>query len=267
MANENYDYSDVESQLKKRAQEKGLAYDPSDLEDIKRNAGYDTGGIGVDQALGNAFKKYDERAASNGGGGGQQSNQAMQAWSAQPAPAPAAPAPDPRRDELYNTLLQRSKQSLDLTGDPTIAAQTTAYRANQDRATRDYISDTAEKAGPLANIQGERRMAAERNGQNTATFEAELRSRELTSRRDEIQQALQGLQGILSQDQQVGLQRELAAINQMLEQQRIDLSGKSLDQQWREALMQNQLGLGSLGLQAEDRASYWDAVRSGVIGG
>lgn len=57
------DWGGVERQLREEASKRGLGYDPSDLEDVKRNTGYDRGGISLDQALANAQQKYNERAA------------------------------------------------------------------------------------------------------------------------------------------------------------------------------------------------------------
>jgi hypothetical protein len=90
-------------------------------------------------------------------------------------------------------------------------------------------------------------------------------SRELTARRAEIQQALSGLQGLLSTDQQLALQRELALLDNAIRQQQIGLQGRGLDLDWQRALLQNEQFLADLGLRASDRASYWDAVRSGQV--
>ena len=64
---------------------------------------------------------------------------------------------------------------------------------------------------------------------------------------------------------QVELARERDAINQMLEEKRIGLQGQSLEQQWRNALMNNQQFQADLGLRAEKENSYWDAVRRGLL--
>jgi hypothetical protein len=146
-------------------------------------------------------------------------------------------------NDLYEQMKLRAQQGLNIDdNDPIIKGQVDTYRAEQTRAGRDFISDAAESAGGLGNMEGTRAIAAEKAGQNTASFASELKNRELTSRRQEIQNYMQQMGGMLSQQQQLEMQHELAMINQHLSQQQIDLS-------------------------AEDRAAYWDAVNSGRIGG
>lgn len=119
-----------------------------------------------------------------------------------------------RADSLYQQLQGRAQQSLAIDrNDPIIRAQADAFSANQERATRNYLGDLAERSGPLANLQGQQRIAAERLGQATGGFEAELLGRELSARRSEIADALNSMRGILSGDQQAELQRELAALD------------------------------------------------------
>lgn len=125
-----------------------------------------------------------------------------------------------KADALYSQLQGRAQQSLQIDrNDPIIRAQADAFSANQERASRNYLADLAEKAGPLANLQGEQRMAAERQGQAAGSFEAELMGRELTSRRAEIADALNSMRGMLSLDQQDNLQRELASLDAAIKQQ------------------------------------------------
>lgn len=171
-------------------------------------------------------------SASFGSHGGTQSP--AQAWTSQPQQ-------DPRAAALYQQLLQRSQQSLAVDrNDPAIRQQADAYAANQERAKRNYISDIAERNGPYANIRGEQRLAAERAGTNAASFEAELIGRELTARREEIAQALSSMQGLLTAEQQITLQRELASITAALQEQGL---AQSQDQFLRElALREWQAG-------------------------
>lgn len=177
-----------------------------------------------------------------------------------------SPASDPRVDELYNTLMGRSKQSLAIDrNDPTIRAQSDAYSANEERAKRNYLADLAEKSGPLANLRGETRMANEKQGQDTAGFEAELMGRELTTRRNEITQTLQSMQGLLTTEQQLALQKELASMDNAIKQQQMGLQGRGLDLQGQQLSQQNDQFLRNLGFQEADRGSYWDALRSGLL--
>lgn len=172
------------------------------------------------------------------------------------------PQSDPnagRNDALWSTLMDRAKQSLVVDrNNPVIRAQADAYSANEERGRRNYISDTAERQGPLANIQGERRMAAERSAQRSGAFEAQLMGQELSARRAEIAQALAGAQGMLSADQTRQLQQQLGLIDAALRSQ-----GQS--QSYDLGLRSNDLGLRNLGLQDWDRQQYWDMVRMGLI--
>jgi hypothetical protein len=132
-----------------------------------------------------------------------------------------------------------------------IRQQVDPYAAQQERMSRQSISDAAERQGPLANIQGERRLATERAGQASGQLEAQLIGKELGDRRTEIQNALSQRGAMLSQEQQQSLQRELAQLDAALRQQQIN-SG-------------NDQFLANLGLQSENQNNYWDAIRSGLL--
>lgn len=68
--------------------------------------------------------------------------------------------------------------------DPVVRAQVDAYRAEQERARRNHISDLAERAGGSpVNLDGEKRMAAEKTGQAVATFTADVMAKETEARR------------------------------------------------------------------------------------
>lgn len=212
-------------------------------------------------------------------GGGQRGN--MSSQSSQTSSQSIAPIRDPRLDELYNTLLERSKQSLNINrNDPVIRAQADAFSAQQDRASRNYLADLAERSGPIANLQGEQRMMAERTGQNVGAFEAQLMGRELQSRRDEIARALDSRKDLLTTEQQLALQKELASMDDII--RRMSLSqqdrhfGADLDYRNR-ALSQSGAQFGAemgyrnraldlsdmqfrdkLGFDYSDRSNYWD---------
>jgi hypothetical protein len=172
-----------------------------------------------------------------------------QQWIAQPAVNPELKQ---RGDDLYRRLSERAGQALDIDrNDPIIRRQADAYTANEIRASRDYLADLAEREGPSANLRGEERMAAERMGQRTGSFEAELMARELTARRAEIAEALNGMAGLLGHDQEIELRSQLAALDSELRKYGIDVSDRQFN--------------ADLGLRAEDRASYWDAVRRDLI--
>ena len=68
--------------------------------------------------------------------------------------------------------------------DPAISAQVDAYRAEQERARRNHVSDLAEAAkGNPVNLDGEKRLAAERVGQAVAIFAADVIAKEIEARR------------------------------------------------------------------------------------
>lgn len=56
-------------------------------------------------------------------------------------------------------------------------------------------------------------MASERLGQRAGTFEAQLVGQELTAKRNEIAQALQSMQGILTEDQRITLRQQLGLLD------------------------------------------------------
>lgn len=122
-----------------------------------------------------------------------------------------------QKQEVIGTYMSRIKQPLQIGhDDANIRTQADPYNANVERQKRDYLANTAEKAGALANMQGETRVANEKAGQAKGLFEANLVGRELQSRRDEIQNALQSLAGMLNADQQRDLTKELGMIDAQL---------------------------------------------------
>jgi hypothetical protein len=117
---------------------------------------------------------------------------------------------DPNASAFFNRLLGEANQSLDVNpNDPVIAAQTDAYAADQTRAARDLMSQTSEAGGQFANPEAVQRSAAEKAGQNTAAFSANLMSQERAARRSDIQNALSMGGSFLTSEQQLQLQEEL----------------------------------------------------------
>lgn len=148
-----------------------------------------------------------------------------------------------RFDELYNILMGRAQQGLNVNRtDPAVRGQADAFAANQDRSRRNYLGDQAEKMSPYATgaMRGQERMTAEHTGQAQGEFESQLMGREITAKRDEIQNALSQMGSMLSDQQRLELQGQLAQMNDAVAR----------------------LGLG---IQADDKASYWDAIRSGLL--
>jgi hypothetical protein len=204
-----------------------------------------------------------------------------------------------RGDELYGQLQTKASQSLAVDrNDPIIRAQADAFSANGTRSMRDHLADVAESAGPTANLLGEQRLAAERLGQSTGGFEAELMGRELSARRAEIADTLKTMSGLLTNEQQMGLQKELALMDDAIKQQSLtadaalqsrgldlqetglnnnfwlgnrgldvqsQLGNRNIDTDMRRIMLQNDQFNNDLGLRAEDRSAYWDAVRRGLL--
>lgn len=155
-------------------------------------------------------------------------------------------------DALYNELMTRAHQSLAVDpNDPIIKNQVDANEATQERSRRRFLSAQAESSSPYATgaALGQDRMTSEQLGQNVAGFQSELMGRELTARRAEIQSALSGAQGMLSQEQQISLQKELAMMDDQLKRYSIDTNNDQFNK--------------DLAFKTDDRNNYWDWTRSG----
>lgn len=160
---------------------------------------------------------------------------------------------DPRNAELYNLLMGRANQSLNVDpNDPAIKNAVNMFAAQQTRAMRDNIDALAERSGPNANLNAERRMMSENAGLATGQLASQLVINEITARRQEIMQALQLMGGLLTDTQQLALQRELGLINAQLQQYGLttanDRFAAQMDFDWAK----------------ED--AYWDRVDRGRLG-
>lgn len=183
-----------------------------------------------------------------------------QQWNSQPSVQQNAE----RNAALYGQLQARANQSLNVDrNDPAIRAQADAYAANEERARRNYVSDAAERGGPLGNIEGERLIASERAGQRTGTFESMLVGQEMTARRQEIAQALTEMGSMLSEDQRNALQMQLSQIDAALREQGYGIQQQGLGLDRYKADLQNTQFNDRLGLDAEDLAAKYDLLRRG----
>ena len=127
--------------------------------------------------------------------------------------------PSGQSSDLFNLLMKRANQSLTIDpNDPVMKQQSDAYNAQNTRAERDYLSGVAEKGGANANISAETRAASEKVGQLGGQFEGQLMQNELNARRQEIQSALSGAAGFLTQEQQMQLQEEMANLDRAQQQ-------------------------------------------------
>lgn len=167
---------------------------------------------------------WQAAGAANPGtsGGGVAAPAAAPAAPAMPAPSYTPPPQDPRMLALYNQLLDRSKQSLNVSpDDPVIKAQTDAASVTGQRSLLKNEQAFAERAGPYATgaVGNNARMGAEALGENLQGLTSTLMANEVTSRRQEISQALSGMFGVLSSDQTAALREE----DQKLQSRQLDL--------------------------------------------
>lgn len=112
------DTSALEAQLRAEAAARGVAYDPSDLEGILRNTGYQSGGMSYAQALANQLGIYDQRALYDGisvqdrgpyingtaGGGSTGTSSGSGSWFNSNAPSAGFGAVPSPFGETYSTL-------------------------------------------------------------------------------------------------------------------------------------------------------------------
>jgi hypothetical protein len=126
------------------------------------------------------------------------------------------------QNTVLNSYLSQATQGTNINmNDPVIRQQQNAFESANERTRRDSIADTAEAAnaqglGNSGALTAEDRLINEHAGQANSQFAAQLASNELANRRNEIQNALSGLSGIISGDQARMLQEELAKIEEKM---------------------------------------------------
>jgi hypothetical protein len=193
--------------------------------------------IGMD-ASGADAAKFGPYAGGGGGGYG-----AYAGTSGAPGAAPQAPQPaaeDPRIAQFYADLMKRSSQPLTADrSDPVIRAQADANAANVDKQQRDYLANLAEKAGPLANLSGEARLANERSGQAKGSFEASIMQHEIDAKRQEVQNALTQQWAVLSEGQRLALQQRLADLDRAQQASQFSASMGQNESQFARQLANN----------------------------
>jgi hypothetical protein len=182
-----------------------------------------------------------------------------QQWNAQPS------ATTGRSDELYKLLMDRVTKGVTTDRkDPNIRAQIDPVVAQQERASRNYIDDIAERSGPLANIQGERRLAAERGGQAAGALEAEVIGRDIAAQRDEIAQQLAMAGNMISDDKRLELQNALAQLDAQLRREGYGVQREGLANQRYGMDQSNDQFLRELALREYDTTNKWDYAWSGL---
>jgi hypothetical protein len=195
----------------------------------------------------NDYHRIGEAYASEGGPKQQtpQYQTPTQAWNAQPSTQPGAAS------DLYAMLMQRAQQGPVTGQDANVRAQVDPVVAQQTRASRGYLNDLAEKAGPLANLQGERRLASERSGQAAGALESEVIGRLQSDREQQIMQALSLAGSQLSDQQRNALQMQLAQLQDQRAAAGQQLQSQSLSQS-------NDQFLRELALREANQNNQWD---------
>lgn len=141
---------------------------------------------------------------------------------------------------LYQMLLKRATQGLSVDpNDPVIRNQVDAYGARQTQASRDALSAEAESQGPNANLSAETRSAAEKAGQNTSDFQSRMLYDEVQGKKKEIQDALTSMGSLLSDQQRLALQEQLAKLS--LAQQQLQFTSSQAQQESQFGRTQQQL--------------------------
>lgn len=186
------------------------------------------------------------------GGGGTSPGQTAPGAPTNPtAPgSPATPGFDQTvRDAILKRLGQSENPSLD---DPIIQGQLNARRTSNQRAEERLRGELAEQNAAEGQERGAINpamlAAGQRRGEDEADFSANLMAQQQQKRAEDIRQALQVGAGILNQDEQRKLQKELADLELKLKNRGLDiqeqLGGRELD--IRKMLGEGGLSLGFL---------------------
>jgi hypothetical protein len=200
------------------------------------------------------------------------------------------------KDLLLQELRERMTQSLDVNpNDPVIKNQTEHFGAKTEDLRRRYLTEAAERnaaqgLGQSGKLLNEQRFADEQSARDQGSFQAELMGRELMSRRQEIQHALDSMANVLTESERQALQKELAVMDNALRRYGIDTQNSQYfaglgqaDRHFAAELAQRDRLAGSddafrnaqlgqsdsqfrdrLGFDVADRQAYWDALRRGI---
>ncbi len=174
---------------------------------------------------------------------------AASTYSATPGAAPTGPTSNQGvQDVTRNSYLERATQpiTVDKT-DPAFRQQADSYAANVERQKRNYLADQAEgmDASATGAMRGQERMASERAGHQIGTFEAQLVGNELRQKRQEVDDALKGLYGMVTADQQMALQQKAMELDAELKRLGISSTENIAGQ---ELGLKDRLGTGALNL-------------------
>jgi hypothetical protein len=202
-------------------------------------------------------------------------------YSQTPGGAPTGPtANQGTQDVVRNTYLAQATQdpTAVTTNDPAIKAQTDPYNAAIERQKNSYLSGQAEQLaakglGSSGQMNNEQRYAGEQAGQQEGGFAAQLVGNEINARRQQVQDALSGLSGAITQDQKQALEEELAKLTQQTQMYGINTeAGTAANQQainkqlgtgqlnlgYLSTLLNNQQQANALGLNYANDEAYWN---------
>jgi hypothetical protein len=127
---------------------------------------------------------------------------------------PADMPPPGSAGKLFDLLMSRAQQPITPdTNDPVLKAQTDAFNASQQRGATKTLQALAEQQGPNANLAADTRSVQENAAIAGSNFQAQAMVNEIAARREEVAQALQGATGLLTAEQAMTLQRELANLD------------------------------------------------------
>lgn len=266
--------------------------------------GWTDAGFGgmVKNAAGQLFFKTDKEYAGDtggtapaaGGAAGPSGSQPTDTWGT-PGVAGGPPG-GAYKPSLKEQLWSRANQSLNVNpaDNPAMQQQMNAFNAQQDRATTQAMDQSAEAAaarglGNSGALVNENRLANERAGFNSAQFQGQLMQQELTSRRQEVQNALEQMGNILSDEEKNALTKEMHDIDAAIERDKVTnqnsqyyaglssqerMLANRLAQEWALGQQGNELDWARLaqgdnqwadkmGFDTADRQAYWDSVRRG----
>lgn len=231
-------------------------------------------------AAGGAYAPSGQAAGGGGAAGGASAATNVQDQAKAASTYSANPGADPTKyatnqgttDVVRNSYLSQATQNPTATrDDPAVRAVADANTANLERQRRQYLDDAAEKAGPYGSgaMDTERRMTAERVGQQAGAFEAQLVMRQNDIRRAEIQNALAALQASGDKDRAAMLQREMgqldaenARLAAQTQRYGIDVGARTAgaEQAMRERLANRgyDLDASRLGFDIADREAYYN---------
>lgn len=191
-------------------------------------------------------------APAGAGAGGSVPQQAQNAstYSQTPGGAPTGPTSNQgTQDVVRNSWLQQATQGTEVDrNDPNFRQQVDPFAAAQERTRRTSENEAAERLsaqglGSSGQMDNERRLAAEHAGQATGAFESQLVGRELENRRNEIKTALTSMQGMISDDQKMALQKQLADLDAAIKREGIQAN---VNTSAAELGVKDRLGTGAL---------------------